>query len=93
MHQFSLSLDIHISLLYIQTSTPVETTHPVVYMQTYVHHSILTQYVHTSEVTQGLHFTCYTFIHIMQPLSHMCTAPVMSIPVHCTEVTWYCIAQ
>lgn len=45
------------------------------------------------EVTRSLRFTCYTFTHVMRPLSHTCAAPVASVPVHCTEVTWYCIAQ
>lgn len=56
-------------------------------------HMFITQFLHTMYMWEVTLFTCYTFIHIMQPLTHIYAAPVVSVPVRCTEVTWYCIAQ
>lgn len=80
VHWFTLSLDIHISSLYIQTRTPVEATHPVVYMQTYVHHSVLTHYVYVGGYTVYL-----LHIHTHHAASHThlrSSSRVRSSPLH-----------
>lgn len=81
MHCFSLSLDIHISLLYKPELQLKQHIQWFTCKQMLIIHFLHT--IHTPEITQGLQFACYTFIHFMQPLSHLCSSSrVHSSPLH-----------